>query len=153
MRTSACDDGALGGYDVAIAPREGEGARRYDEPPHRLVMSHTFNVLTRTFLVPGIHDTQCGFKCLRREAAFDLFAHQTIEGWGFDVELLHIARLRGYHIREVPITWYYMPGSRVRPVCDAGTMLADLAVIRLNSWRGRYTDAQALQFGEAISVG
>lgn len=129
---------ALGDYDVAIASREGEGAHRYDEPPHRYVMSRVFNTLTRTLLVPGIRDTQCGFKSLRREVALDLFAHQTIEGWGFDVELLHIAGLRGYRIREVPVTWYYMPGSRVHPVRDALKMTGEVLSVHANSRHGIY---------------
>jgi cellulose synthase/poly-beta-1,6-N-acetylglucosamine synthase-like glycosyltransferase len=132
---------ALGPYDIAIGSREVEGARRYDEPRYRRVMSRVFNLVARTLLVRGIRDTQCGFKCLRREAALDLCEHQTIEGWGFDVELLHVARLRGYRICEVPITWRYMPGSRMQPLRTALTMLRDLCVIRLNSWRGRYAES------------
>jgi cellulose synthase/poly-beta-1,6-N-acetylglucosamine synthase-like glycosyltransferase len=132
----------LGPYDVAIGSREAKGARRYGEPWHRRLLSRCFNILARALLVRGIRDTQCGFKCLRREAALDLCEHQTIEGWGFDVELLHIARLRGYRICEVPITWCYMPGSRVRPLRTALTMLRDLCVIRLNSWRGGYTESR-----------
>jgi dolichyl-phosphate beta-glucosyltransferase len=104
-------------------------------------MSRGFNLVARGLLVRGIRDTQCGFKCLWREAALDLCAHQTIDGWAFDVELLHIARVRGYRICEVPITWQYMPGSRVQPLRTALAMLRDLGAIRLNSWRGRYTES------------
>ncbi|HZC80046.1 MAG TPA: glycosyltransferase, partial [Ktedonobacterales bacterium] len=143
----------VGSYDIAIASREGEGAHRFNEPLHRQVMSRVFNALTRSLLVPGIRDTQCGFKCLRREAALDLFAHLTIKGWGFDVELLHIARLRGYRVCEVPITWYFMPGSRIHPVRDTAKMLFGLAAIRLNSWRGRYSDARAQASGDPVFVG
>ena len=129
---------ALGEYDVAIASRTAPGATRTGEPPNRRAIGAVFNLVVRALLVPGIHDTQCGFKCLRREAALDFCAHQTIEGWCFDVELLHIARLRGYRVREVPIAWHFVPGSRVHPVRDAASVLRDLLVIRLRSWRGRY---------------
>lgn len=129
---------ALGEYDVAIASRTAPGAVRTGEPPNRRVIGAVFNLVVRALLVPGIHDTQCGFKCLRREAALDFCAHQTIEGWCFDVELLHIARLRGYRVREVPIAWHFVPGSRVHPLRDAASVLRDLLVIRLRSWRGRY---------------
>lgn len=128
----------LGEYDVAIGSREVAGSRRLGEPWHRRIMSYVFNRLVRLLLVRGIHDTQCGFKCLRREAALDLCLHQTIEGWCFDVELLHVARLRGYRICEVPITWHYMPGSRVSPLRDTLLMLRDVFAIRLHSWAGRY---------------
>ncbi|HEX6797131.1 MAG TPA: dolichyl-phosphate beta-glucosyltransferase [Ktedonobacterales bacterium] len=125
-------------YDVAIASRTAPGATRSGEPPNRRIMGATFSLVVRALLVPGIRDTQCGFKVLRREAALDFCAHQTIEGWCFDVELLHIARLRGYRVREVPIAWHFVPGSRVHPLRDAASVLRDLLVIRLRSWRGRY---------------
>ena len=129
---------ALGEYDVAIASRTAPGATRTGEPSNRRAIGAVFSLVVRALLVPGIRDTQCGFKCLRREAALDFCAHQTIEGWCFDVELLHIARLRGYRVREVPIAWHFVPGSRVHPLRDAASVLRDLLVIRLRSWRGRY---------------
>ena len=133
---------AAGEYDVAIASRTAPGAVRTGEPPNRRIMGAVFSLVVRALLVPGIRDTQCGFKCLRREAALDFCAHQTIEGWCFDVELLHIARLRGYRVREVPIAWHFVPGSRVHPLRDAASVLRDLLVIRLRSWRGRYGGRQ-----------
>lgn len=133
---------ALGEYDVAIASRTAPGATRTGEPPMRRVIGVVFSLVVRALLVHGIHDTQCGFKCLRREVALDFCAHQTIEGWCFDVELLHIARLRGYEIREVPISWHFVPGSRVHPLRDAASVLRDLLTIRLRSWQGRYGGRQ-----------
>lgn len=133
----------LGEYDVAIGSREVEGSRRIGEPVYRHVMGRVFNWLVQTLLLPGIQDTQCGFKCLRREVARDLFAQQTIDGWGFDPELLVIARRRGYVIREVPITWHYMPGSKVHPLRNTLSMLGDVVTIRRNMARGRYEKAAA----------
>jgi cellulose synthase/poly-beta-1,6-N-acetylglucosamine synthase-like glycosyltransferase len=130
----------LGPYDVAIGSREVAGAQRLDEPRRRYLMSRVFNLFARCLLVRGIHDTQCGFKCLRRDAALDLCAYQTVEGWGFDVELLHIARLRGYRVCEVPVAWRYVEGSRIHPLRDSLAMVGELLAIRVNSWRGRYTE-------------
>jgi dolichyl-phosphate beta-glucosyltransferase len=135
------DTSALGDFDVAIGSREAKGARRIGEPAYRHLMGRVFNLIVRTLLLPGIQDTQCGFKCLRREVAQELCAHQTIEGWGFDPELLVVARRRNNTIREVPITWRYMPGSKIRPVRNTLTMISDVIRIRRNAARGRYETA------------
>ena len=128
----------LNDYDVAIASREVEGAQRYGEPAYRHLMGRVFNFLVRLLAVPGFQDTQCGFKCFRRAVARDIFPYQTMDGWGFDVEVLFIARKRDYRIVEVPINWYYMAESRVRPIKDTLSMLAELLKVRLNDWRGMY---------------
>ena len=128
----------LSDYDIAIASRETSGAVRYDEPWHRHLMGRVFNLIVRLLAVPGIQDTQCGFKCFHREAARDLFSAQTIDGWAFDVEILHIARRRGYRIVEVPIHWYYGTGSRVSPVRDSWNMLREVFRIRRNGRAGLY---------------
>lgn len=125
-------------YDVAIASREVPGAIRYDEPAYRHWIGRAFNWLVRVITLPGLQDTQCGFKCFRAEVALDLFPDQTILGWTFDVEILFLAMRRGYRILEIPIPWYYNPGSRVRILRDSAHMLSDLFRIRLNAMRGRY---------------
>jgi glycosyltransferase involved in cell wall biosynthesis len=125
-------------YDVAIASREAPGAIRVDEPPFRHFIGRVFNMIVRVFAVRGFHDTQCGFKCFTREVAHDLFPLQTIDGWSFDVELLHIAQRRGYTIKEIPITWYYKNNSKIKPLSDAWNMFRDVMKIRWNSWRGLY---------------
>jgi dolichyl-phosphate beta-glucosyltransferase len=130
----AVDEGA----DVAIGSREAPGAHRIDEPGHRHLMGRIFNWLVRMIAVPGIADTQCGFKAFRGDVARDLFSRQRIEGWAFDVEVLFLAGKRGYAIREVPITWRYDPSSRVRPVRDTIAMMRELIAIRLNAMRGIY---------------
>jgi dolichyl-phosphate beta-glucosyltransferase len=125
-------------YDIAIASREVPGAKRYGEPAYRHVIGRIFNFMVRTITLPGIQDTQCGFKCFNAQAAEDLFRAQTIDGWTFDVELLYVALKRGYRVIEIPIPWYYHPGSRVRIIGDSIHMLADLFRIRINDLRGRY---------------
>ena len=128
----------LQNFDIAIASREVPGAVRYGEPIYRHLIGRVFNWLVRLIAVPGIHDTQCGFKCFRAEHVQDLFRIQQIDGWTFDVEVLFIATRRGYRVVEVPIPWYYNPGSRVHILRDAVKMFADLVQIRLNWRRGLY---------------
>jgi dolichyl-phosphate beta-glucosyltransferase len=129
---------ALEEYDVAIGSREIEGARRYDEPSLRHLMGRVFNFLVRLLAVRGFEDTQAGFKCFRREVARDLFPCQTMDGFGFDVEILYIAQKRGYRIVEIPINWYYMTNSRVSPVGDSVRMVREILQVRINDWRGKY---------------
>lgn len=127
-----------GSFDIAIASREVAGAVRHGEPPYRHFMGRVFNLLVRTLAVPGVQDTQCGFKCFTREAAQLVFGLQTIDGWGFDVEVLHIASRYGLRMVEIPVNWYYGENSRVRPVHDTANMLMELFKIRLNGRRGLY---------------
>jgi dolichyl-phosphate beta-glucosyltransferase len=128
----------LGPFDIAIGSREAPGARRYGEPWYRHLMWRVFNRLVQVLVLPGIQDTQCGFKCLRREVAVELCQCQTVAGWGFDVELLYAACQRGYRILEVPINWYYKADSRVRLARDTISMVRDVLSIRANSRQGRY---------------
>ncbi len=125
-------------YDVAIASREAPGARRFNEPWHRHLMGRVFNWIVRLLALPGIQDSQCGFKCFRREVARDIFSVQVLDGWAFDVEVLYIARRRGYRIVEVPIDWYYGPGSRVNPLRDSWNMFWEVVRIRRNGHAGLY---------------
>ena len=129
---------AVDRYDVAIASREVAGARRVGEPEYRHLMGRVFNFIVRLLAIPKIQDTQCGFKVFRREIARDVFALQTIDGWGFDVEVLFIALKHGYNLLEVPITWYYKPQTKISPVRDSINMLIEVLRVRRNGWRGLY---------------
>ncbi len=120
------------GYQVAIGSREGQGAVRYNEPFYRHLMGRVFNWLVKTMAVPGFEDTQCGFKCFHHSVRSDLFSHQTINGFGFDVEVLYIALKRGYRIIEVPIDWYYQTESKVHPIRDTLRMIRDIMAVRRN---------------------
>jgi len=133
---------ALADTPIAIASREAPGAVRYDEPAHRHWVGRGFNLLVRLLAVPGLHDTQCGFKCFRADAAEVLFRLQVLDGWTFDVEVLFLARRMGYRVAEIPIPWYYVPGSRVRLLRDSIAMLTDLLRIRWYAARGRYGPAR-----------
>jgi hypothetical protein len=129
---------ALTDTDIAIGSREAPGAMRYNEPAFRHFTGRVFNTLVRWVALHGLQDTQCGFKCFRAEVVEDIFPYQTITGWTFDVELLYIARLRGYRIVEVPVPWYFDSQSKVRVIDDSVKMALDLLTIRRNARAGRY---------------
>lgn len=128
----------LDNYDLAIGSREASGATRFDEPPYRHIGGRLVNLLIRLLALPGMHDTQCGFKCFHSSVVGDLFQHQTMEGWSFDIELLYIARLRSYKIVEVPIPWYFNPESKLNVIHDAIRMARDILQIRQNARQGVY---------------
>lgn len=132
---------ALTGADLVIASREAPGAMRFDEPLYRHLGGRFVNLMIRLFALPGLRDTQCGFKCFHRLAAEDLFRCQTMHGWSFDVELLYIARLRGYLIVELPIPWYFSAESKVNVVRDTWQMLLDIQAMRRNARQGLYRKA------------
>jgi dolichyl-phosphate beta-glucosyltransferase len=125
-------------FDIAIASREAPGAIRYNEPNYRHFGGRLVNLMIRLFALPGLQDTQCGFKCFRTPIAEELFHLQTMNNWSFDIELLYIARLRSYRVIELPIPWYYNPESKLAVVQDAVQMGLDILTIRRNARRGVY---------------
>lgn len=128
--------------DVAIASRELSASRRVDEPEYRHLIGRVFNAMVRWSILPGLQDTQCGFKAFSAEVAEQVFRLQTLPGWSFDAEVLVIARQLGYEIIEVPITWYYKPGTRLNILKDSIKMASDLWKIRRNKRQGRYANKQ-----------
>lgn len=128
----------LKNVDVAIASREAPGAVRYNEPYYRHFTGRVFNTLIRLLVLPTLQDTQCGFKCIRADVARDIFPYQTLSGWAFDVELLYIARHRGYHVVEIPIHWHFNADSKISVFRDSLRMFLDLLLIRRNAHRGLY---------------
>ena len=128
----------LAPMDVAIASREAPGAVRYDEPPYRHFIGRGFNLLVKLMALPGLQDSQCGFKCFRGTVADLIFPLQTTTGWTFDVELLFIARQRGFQVVEIPIAWYYNGQSKIRVVNASIQMFIDLWTIRRNGFLGKY---------------
>ena len=125
-------------YDVAIGSREAKGAVRYNEPASRHFTGRVFNLIVRVLAVPGIHDTQCGFKSFSAEAAEKLFGMQLIDGWAFDAEVLFLAQKCGYKIEEVPVQWYYDGNSKINVAKDSVKMFRELLQIRENYAAGRY---------------
>ena len=125
-------------FDVAIGSREGVGARRVGEPMIRHVAGRVFNYAVQRLTVPGINDTQCGFKMFTGAAADAIFPQVTVEGWAFDIEVLSIARARSMRIVEVPIEWHYRRASQLSLIRDGVSMFRELLRIRAKASRGDY---------------
>jgi len=130
--------------DVAIASREAEGAERIGEPFARHLVGRLFNLCVRALVVPGVHDTQCGYKLFTETATRTLFSASRIDGFAFDVELIFLARRAGLRVREVPIVWRHKPGSRVRMQTGLAAF-RQLLEIRRNALFGRYDGVPAEQ--------
>ncbi|MDQ6675617.1 MAG: glycosyltransferase family 2 protein [Chloroflexota bacterium] len=123
---------------VVIGSREGRGARRMGEPGYRHIMGRVFNRVVQALALPGIEDSQCGFKAFRADAARAVFSRQRLDGFGFDVEVLYLARRLGFAVRVVPLRWEHKENSRVAPIADTLGMVSDVLRVRLNDWRGMY---------------
>ncbi len=122
------------GIDILVGSRELAQSRRFGEPSRRHLMGRVFNLLIRMLALPGIKDTQCGFKLFRAETTAALFEQQTLWGFAFDVEVLYLARRAELVVREVAIDWHYREGSKVRPLRDAAAMARDVIKIRWRLW-------------------
>lgn len=129
---------ALTDFEVAIGSREARGAVRYNEPAYRHWGGRGINLVIRLLILPGLQDTQCGFKCFTAEASERLFRLQTMPGWSFDIELLYLARRANMRIREIPIHWYFGDDSKVSAIRDALNMIRDIFRIHANARRGIY---------------
>jgi glycosyltransferase involved in cell wall biosynthesis len=132
---AAIDQGA----DVAIGSRWLDRDRQTrHQPLYRRFFGRCFNALTRMVMGLPFADTQCGFKAFRRSAAQVIFRLQRIERWGFDPEILFIARKLGYGVKEVAVTWGHDERSKMSYLKDGAKMLEEMAIIRSNSVAGRY---------------
>jgi len=125
-----------GGIDVAIGSR----ALRSKETTvkthwHRKFLGQSFNRVVNYLVLPGIRDTQCGFKMFQRRAARFLFGKQRVNGFSFDVEILFLAQKTGMKIVEVPVNWSNIPGSKVNLVLDAARMFRDVLTFKLRHRR------------------
>ena len=132
------------GADVAIGSRWLDKQRQTrHQPLYRRFFGRCYNALTRFVMGLPYKDTQCGFKAFRRGAAKCIFPLQTIERWGFDPEILFIARKLNFKIVEVAVTWGHDERSRISYLRDGSQMLKEMVEIRSNSLRGRYDRAIA----------
>jgi dolichyl-phosphate beta-glucosyltransferase len=128
-----------GNFDIAIGSRAlKESDVQIHQAWYRERMGKIFNLLVRILAIRGIKDTQCGFKCFKREVAHKLFSKQLLEGFSFDVEILYLARKEGYSIKEVPVRWYNSPQTRVNALRDSARMFGELLKIRINDGKGKY---------------
>ena len=126
------------GYDVVIGSRDVPGAEiGIHQPWYKEKLGNLGNIWIQFWAVPGVRDTQAGFKMFTRQAARAVFPHLTIDRWGFDVEALAVARLKGYRIAELPIRWINDANSKVsaRAYLD---VLKEVVQVRLNIWKGIY---------------
>ncbi len=136
-------------FDIAIASREAEGAQRIGEPWYRHIIGRVFNCIVQVVVLPGLNDTQCGFKLFKKRAAEHIFKNLKIYGddmedsrgaffGAFDVEVLFLARKFGYKVKEVPVVWKYQKTTRLNLISNSWKMFRDVVKVRLYDLRGRY---------------
>jgi dolichyl-phosphate beta-glucosyltransferase len=123
------------GNDIAIGSRAVRGSVRIKHQPfYRELGGKGLNLVIRALAVPGIHDTQCGFKLFKGELARRIFSRCFLDGWGFDVEVLYLARRLGYRIAEVPVVWSHAEGSKIHPFRAGLQVIRDLIRIRTHDY-------------------
>lgn len=136
-------------FDIVVSSREGVGATRHNEPLLRHIMGRVFNMIIRMLTRLGIQDTQNGFKLFKGDIAREIFGKLVLFGSdsrditiprvsAFDVEVLVVAKRLGYEIKEIPITWTYVPTTRVHPIRDSFLNFWDVIRIKANDMKGRY---------------
>ncbi len=133
-------------YPIIIGSRHCPGAKIHiPQSRHRILLSRASNLLIRLMTVPGVYDTQCGFKLFERNAGHNVFSNVKLDRFGFDFELLVIARHLGYKFKEVGIEWYNDPESKVRAGREAIRTLRDLIKVKLNLLKGKYSKTGYIQ--------
>jgi dolichyl-phosphate beta-glucosyltransferase len=131
------------GADVAIGSRWLQpDTQAQRQSVLRQFYGRTFNLILRLLLGLRFKDTQCGFKAFSRSSAQKLFSMQTIEGWGFDAELLFLADRSALNVKEVPVVWSDAEGTRIHPLRDGLHMMAEVLTIRWNAIAGKYSRAE-----------
>ena len=128
-----------GGADIAIGSRWlRRDLQTQRQPFYRQIFGRVFNLLLRITLGLTYKDTQCGFKAFTRDAAEKIFPLQKIERWGFDPELLYLARKLKFKVAEVPVEWAHSEGTRISPLRDGTRMFVEMLKIRWNALTGKY---------------
>lgn len=127
-------EAAIGaGFDLAIGSRAKRGAQvEVAQPLHRVLMGKTFNLIVQAVILPGLWDTQCGFKLFRGDLAREVFGELRIDGFAFDVEAIHRVRRRGLRIAEVPVRWINSEPTKVLAVRHSARMFLDVFRIRFS---------------------
>jgi glycosyltransferase involved in cell wall biosynthesis len=142
-------------FDIAIASREGIGAARKGEPLYRHIMGRIFNGIVQMLILPGIKDTQCGFKLFKTNVSKEVFGYSILYGdsskelkvpkvTAFDVEILYIAKKLGYSIKEVPVTWEYGKITRVNRVRDSLANFMDVLKVKVNDLKHLYPERKTV---------
>jgi dolichyl-phosphate beta-glucosyltransferase len=131
------------GSDVAIGSRWLRSELQTQRQPlHRQLFGRLFNLALRVVLGLNFKDTQCGFKAFSYAAGQKLFPAQRIERWGFDPELLYLAKRFGFTVVEVPVAWAHRAGTRINPLRDGIRMLGEMLIVRWNAFTGKYAVSQ-----------
>jgi dolichyl-phosphate beta-glucosyltransferase len=126
------------GFHVVIASRALPDSNiEIRQPWYRESMGRLFNLIVQLVVVPGLHDTQCGFKLFTAQAAADAFTSARLDGFAFDVEALFLARRRGHRVAEIPVTWRNDAATRVTTLRGV-VAFVDLLRVPANDWLGRY---------------
>jgi glycosyltransferase involved in cell wall biosynthesis len=127
------------GADIAIGSRWLKAELQTQRQPlHRQIFGRIFNLLLRGTLGLQFADTQCGFKAFRRRAVQTIFPLQRIERWGFDPEILFLARKFGFSVQEIPVEWGHSGDTRINPLVDGSRMFMEMLHIRWNDLTGKY---------------
>lgn len=135
---------SAGDYDITFASRALPDSKlAIHQPWYREWMGRTFNKFVQRVVDTEIVDTQCGFKGFRGDAARAIFSRANIDGFGFDTELVFLARKYGFKIKEVPVTWHHRDESRVSPLVAPFQMMGELLQVRMNDMRGLYEADEA----------
>ena len=141
------------GADIAIGSRWLRAELQTQRQPlHRQLFGRIFNILLRTTLGLQFADTQCGFKAFKRAAAQAIFPWQRIERWGFDPEILFLARKFGFRVQEVPVAWGHVGDARINPVVDGARMFQEMLRIRWYDLTGKYDGTDAMAASKARST-
>jgi len=124
-----------GGSDIAIGSRAVKGAMiPKHQPLYRELGGKALNLVIRALAVRGIHDTQCGFKLFKGDIARSIFSRCFLDGWGFDVEVLYLARKMGRGIAEIPVVWSHFEGSKIHPVSAGIGVVIDIIRMRIHRY-------------------
>ncbi len=141
------------GADIAIGSRWLQAELQTQRQPlHRQLFGRIFNVLLRITLGLQFADTQCGFKAFKRRAAQAVFPLQKIERWGFDPEILFLARKFGFAVKEIPVAWGHSGGARINPVVDGSRMFLEMLRIRWYDLTGKYDGGPRLAAAAAKTL-
>jgi dolichyl-phosphate beta-glucosyltransferase len=142
------------GADIAIGSRWLRAETQTQRQPlHRQIFGRIFNLMLRITLGLKFKDTQCGFKAFKQSAVQAIFPLQRIERWGFDPEILFLARKFGFKVREVPVAWGHSGDTRIHPLIDGSRMFLEMLHVRWNNLTGKYdrNHGPAPQAEESIS--
>lgn len=137
------------GADIAIGSRAKPDLQtKVNALIYRKYLGNIFNKIVQSLLLPGIYDTQCGLKLFKHHVAKDLFAVSHIDGYAFDVEVLYLAKLRNYAVKEIAINWHNVAGSKVNVMRDSIFMLGEILKITINGFLGRYKQPMEIKVND-----